>query len=574
MKKEILITILILALLMVGCQASEKGGENIPPLPIAKEKGIGQKEIGEPKRERLPSPSEETVPLEETTQSNPIMYEVYTSEEVFPPNRIPPNPLFSAEQRGIFASTTNPTTGEELSLRNLHFKLFLEQNLNYRLQAQWEVEMSGGFSGGGASGVAIYTARTPRLTQETVMSQIDYISAPWAAAVEIESHSKVVIDENKEYLFVIQSCSSIECASYNLSVKTPPIPSATAHCNEVINNGPSEGKINLIFVPENYSLEELRQGKLERDVNFILFENQPNLPDVLGRRAFFGIPLLNRSSSVFNVIIIHDQVPCCFNNQLFALSNACGVEEEKGVFVVMQNKESGTAFAQGLGEGNWIMLPKGHQWEGGGVTLAHELGHLIGLDEEYYILGLGGTGGPRNAPNCDYGNLSCSTWCSGVQPQIVSQIHQAQRKYDECIAIFNNGSDAEWHSFCSSLNFDKAFQQADQQGNAIYGTHSANELCALPPSSLQAYVCYLGTFVPYEQENIGLGCQEGFGCYLGCGTHYYYTKSDYVNIMGGGALGENGRIYREVDATSTETILPDYSPAAEAVLERYFERFR
>lgn len=508
------------------------------------------------------------LPSEERPPAPEAIYTVRAPEEVFPLGQInTATPIQVVERGGILASGRNEFTNATVLMEDLRLEIFMDSNLDYKLAATWHTDPAPE-----VSNLFIYTYTTHRLTGETALIPI---GAEWTPAQErdVEVRSAVPVDEDREYVVGIQSCfPSAGCLNYNVSFTTPQIAAANVDCNRVIDHGPRERKLDLIFVPLNYTHEELASGRLEADVNYLLFHSDAGSADVAARRPFFGIPVLNRSFSKFNVIVVHDRVPCCRNNQLFSVGKRCGFDRNEDIFVIMHNTESGMAYAQGLGSGNWVMMARGHGWHGAGTTLAHEIGHLIGLDEEYYLTS-GGVAFPREAPNCDYGNLTCSEWCSGARSDLAGAAHEAKRKYDECMNVFTTGDDAAWRAFCPQLDLDEAFARAAGRGSTFYGATNKDELCGKPRSELQAYVCYMGTFVPLEDENLGVGCRPGYGCYLGCGTQYYYTRSSYVSIMGGGALGENNRIYSELDAVSPTPVLPDFSPAANDALEGYFARF-
>lgn len=578
-KRTILIrSILVVAALAVALVALSlalyKAVTGEQPLPEGKafadakpEAPSGPAEEGHPEPSSgVPEPAVTGPPEPEAPPAMEAIYEVRAPEEVFPPAWVDTaTPVSIVERGGTLASRHDEPANSTVSIEDLRLEIYMDSNLDYRLDATWHTTPAAE-----VSNLFVYAYTTHRLTGETTLATVGTL---WTTEPEreVEPQGTIALDEDREYVIAIQSCfPSAGCLDYNLSFTTPPIAAANVDCNRIVDNGPHGSKLDLIFVPFNYSREELAAGRLEADVNRLLFQADAGSAAVAARRSFFGVPVLNSSFGKFNAVVVHDEVPCCHNNQLFSIGRRCGFDKGEDIFVIMQNTEGGMAYAQGLGSGNWVMMARGHDWQGVGTTLAHEVGHLIGMDEEYYLAS-GGVAFPREAPNCDYGNLTCSKWCSGTRSELVGAIHEAKMEYDECMQVFTAGDDAAWHAICTQLDLDEAFERL--AGSTFYGAADKDELCMKPRSELQGYVCYAGTLVPLEDENLGVGCREGYGCYFGCGTQYYYTKSSYVSIMGGGALGENNRIYHELDSVSVVPLLPDFSPSANEALEGYFAGF-
>jgi hypothetical protein len=579
-KKSIAILVLLAVLIIAAGCAPKKVAlteqAKIVPKEMVKEipKEVPEEKVSEPAPQppqpiEAPAvqPAPTTPPPTEVVEAPRVSLHVRTPGEVFPSSWVnTATPVFAVTRPGVLKSWRNEYTGDEASISDLVLELFMDPELNYELVARWTTDPVAD-----VSNLFVNTYDTHRLTGETELTPLE---TQWTSAreTEVELHGIADIAEDKEYLVTIQSCfPGAPCLEYNVSFTTPEIPAANVDCNRLVDHGQHGRKLDLIFVPFNYTVEELAAGKLEDDVRYLLFHDEPSSADVAARRSLFSIPVFNRSFSNFNVVVVHDEVPCCHDNQLFSVGKRCGFDKGKDIFVVMHNTESGMAYAQGIGIGNWVMMAKSYNWHGVGATLAHEIAHLVGMDEEYYLTS-GGTIFPRDAPNCDYGNLTCRKWCSGVRADLVEDIHDAKERYDGCMVVFASGGESEWQSFCRSLDFREVFERAARIGSTFYGVAAQEQLCAKPRNEIEAYVCYAGTLVPLEDENLGVNCRSGYGCYFGCGTQYYYARSDYVSIMGGGALGENNRIYREVDSPSSP-ILPDFSKATNDALEGYFESF-
>lgn len=467
--------------------------------------------------------------------------------------RIPPeSPIYSFNISGVFASARCG------NISNLSIDIFTDINWDYKAKVKWQTSPRPASSFLYLTGYSL-----KRLNKNLVITDMQQGDGT-GTNIEIELNS---IEENKEYTFEMVTFWGGCPARYMLNITTPPIGVASrVQCKKIIENGPVSDKLNLLFVPYNYTAEDISTGKFEADVREVLYTADSASPWPANRRSLFGIPVFNKTISGFNIFIANKSVTGGYPNQLISFGKTWGINKTKDIVIVMENINEGTAYAQGIGTGLWIMLPKGSSWSGKGSLLAHEMAHLIGMDEEYYFLG-GGTNSPRNAPNCDYGNLTCEKWCRGTRTDLTEMIHSAKRDYMRCFEIISSSNEEEWREFCPTLDFEYILAKH------LYSISSAEEFCALPPSPSQISLCYAGTFIPLEDENIGIDCNPGYGCYFGCGTNYYYTRGDYVSIMGGGAMGGNNRIYRDMDAASPTPIMPDFSKVVNDELERYFSQF-
>lgn len=483
--------------------------------------------------------------------------------------RIPAEkPVYSFNISGVFASAWCG------NISNLSIDIFMESNQNYNARVKWKTSPNPE-----ASFLYLTGYGKHRLTGDIIQtnSAMGY-SGTDASVSGVYGNSNIEmkldnLEENKKYSLETVSFWEGGCAvRYKINITTPPIGVADeAQCKKIIDNGPMSDKLNLIFVPYNYTAAEITTGRFERDVRDVLFEHDLASSFVGQRRSFFELPVLNASSKAFNIFIVNKSVSNSNSiNQFISAAKSCGrLNKERDMIVVLANTNEGMSYASGIGSGVIIWLSIGERDTLQGITLAHEMAHLIGFDEEYYYWADPGSS-PRNAPNCEYGNLTCEKFCSGVNAELTEEVHSAKRKAMQCVNIIGSGDASEWQTFCPTLDLEGWFE-----AHPIWygGSTNIEEFCALPLSTSLIYACYAGTLMPLEDENIGIDCKAGYGCYFGCGTRYEYTKGSYVSIMGGGAMGEDNRIYSELDAASPTPIMPDFSKADSDILERYFSQF-
>ncbi|MEW5955629.1 MAG: hypothetical protein AB1626_03795, partial [Candidatus Micrarchaeota archaeon] len=422
----------------------------------------------------------------------------------------------------------------------------------------------------------LYVEKTfvPRLAETPVTQMVDQRGV--TAGPRALRLSYAGLEENASYVLRVMSCGSAACVDWNASYATPAIGAADVTCSKILDNG--RNKLDLIFVAADYGRGDLESGLFEYNAKEVLYGRDSLSPQPRRRQSFFSLSALAENTRKFNAYVVNGDLPGFSANQLASVARAClapgeSFDKRKDVVIVMNNSEAGMAYAQGLGTGFIVWLSKGgDDWKGKGALFAHELAHLIGFDEEYYF-----SSGMTDAqaeirrnyaqevglPNCAYEEFSCDKWCRATRDDLAPLVTAAKEKYDECMSVFGAGDAGRWTSLCPALNFSHWYDE----GRSFMGAGSQTELCALPPSALQAYVCYAGTLVPYENQDFGVDCPLGFGCYFGCGGYYKFMRSAYVSIMGGGALGEDNRIYAELDEASR--VLPDWSPAAAAALREY-----
>lgn len=496
--------------------------------------------------------------------------------------RIPPErPIYSFNRSGVFASANIGT--EAFTLSNFSLDIFKKPNMDYRAVVKWKINAPPARTIFG-SYIILYANKTNRLTGDRFLMQagVNYTLEP-ISNIELTYD---FLEEGTEHLILIETSVEGGVLEYNASFKTPPIEPARVVCNKIIDNRPTADKFNIFFAPLRYTAEEISAGRFEADVRDVLYNAEPVVynadtetysPVVNKRRSLLEIPVFNKSRSAFNVFIINASLsaPVAYN-KLVSIGKACSFNRERDIFIIMANEERGMAYAQGVGTGIWVDLSRGSdRFRGTGAILAHEIAHLIGFDEEYY--GWADWGDPRpefvQAPNCEYGNLTCEKFCSGTNAELVGAIHSAKHKAMQCRDMVRSGNVDAWQTFCPTLNLEEYIAAIVRTSGTLSGASNLAEFCALPLSTSRIYACYAGTLMPLEDENIGTGCREGYGCYLGCGTHYEYTKGSYVSIMGGGSMGEDNRIYRDLDAASSTPIMPDFSKADSDILERYFSQF-
>ena len=363
---------------------------------------------------------------------------------------------------------------------------------------------------------------------------------------------------------------------YNLSLKTPQLAKTSSECTPLFVSGLSENKIDLVFIPVNYSQEEINDGLFEKDVKSILFDSQKESTSIEKRISFFEIPVFNQSSAVFNMFLAKYLSQSPSQNKLIAIAKSCGFDKKEDVIILVHNSVLGMGYAEGVGTGNTIYLFKSGGFVASATLFAHELAHLFGMDEEYYMLN-GGVTEPKNVQNCDYGNLTCNKWCAGVDAEKTTKIHAAKEKYDTCTKILADKNEGAWKDFCLTLDLKTLIENYVISGGSYAGAKSQEEFCAFPLSKAVGYTCYAGTFWSLDRDeslNLGINCKEGYQCYYGCGTKYEYTRSTFIGIMGGGAMGEAQYLYQQKEQNSGEKVLPDFSPAANKAIKEYLSKYQ
>src|SRR3989338_9016225 len=479
-------------------------------------------------------------------------------------------PIYSKKVNGIFAKATT-ALNKEITLSNLKFELFMGQNLQYFAQAEWETNIHSS-----ASGIIVSQESVFKLSGNKENNQLQYVSI-LNSPLKMQGKTSFLLNENQEYTFTIQSCYNeyfpkldSSCINHNFILKMPKIAKAEVNCKKIVDNGLQENKLDMVFIPSEYSEEELKSGKLEKDVHLLLFEKVPDSAAVEERISFFDVPLFNQNFNLFNVHVINEKVPCCNNNQLLSSAKSCGFDQQKDVIVVMYNSVLGMSFAEGIGTGNKIYMFKGNEWQELGSVLAHEFGHLIGLHEEYYTLPSSFMT-PSESPNCEYGDLTCSKWCKNIDAEKVKQVHTAKEKFDACQKILTEKDEIAWKDFCSTLDLGGIISDyVKEVGGSYSGAMSQEEYCTFPLSEVIGYTCYAGTFWPLDRDeslNLGVNCLDGYQCYFGCGGNYEWTRSTFVGIMGGGTMGETQYLWKQKEKNAGEKILPDFSPAASQALK-------
>lgn len=455
-------------------------------------------------------------------------------------------PIYTYHQNDV---VKEEVIGREMTqMSNVKLELFLNpEDFSYDFVASWEVNKLTE-----TSRIEVREERVNRLTKESDWAQIRIINNT-ANSLEVLVESNVPeIDEDRKYHFFVTSYLPAGSITYDFILETPPLASFDANCDSLIDHGSSDDKIDLIFFPSGYPVDKL--GQFNADVTSILYSHDTNSLNVMERVSFFEIPIFEDNYNKFNVKTIPQEVPCCFDNQLISIAKSCGYDKSQDfIFVITyEENQTHTGIAAGIGYGNWVEIPRTSK----GTLLAHELGHLLNLDEEYYlpdkVVGERVTSS-LDAPNCNYGYFNCDKWCEGVDAELVELVELEKGKYAECKEIYRSGDDLLWGDFCL---------------NVLEGSEG---FCDRPLSELPGVICYQRTIADVELLNIGVSCQEGFGCYTGCGGDFNFTRSSPASIMGAGPRGWTTQTYLTIERSGEERLRPDFSVAANEALRNYFD---
>lgn len=328
--------------------------------------------------------------------------------------------------------------------------------------------------------------------------------------------------------------SEIDIGSIGESIQEPIINKIKDSCISIIDNGPGNEKVDIVFVPDNYmSEEELFSGQIlsfrtrvEKfiDYNSIyggLFSKEPfksnkNLFNVhilnISEDKNCQIPGENGGDQYGCMLWAKEKATLCQDiDTIIVLSNdLSGTGGQSGYAFTGQNFAQITPFSTGREEAMnrpdlyidpWIK------------TFVHEFGHSFGnLKDEYYTND--DYGDVSGFTNCD--SFGCPKWCNGITAL-------PEPQYEECSKI-NNQNDCENSNLIPACIWTQ-----------LYGE----------------YVCR-GTF---SYENFGANCLEGYGCYQGCEGLSGYRSMLECNIMGGKCTGNE-------EQTSLE-----FGPRAKDVLE-------
>jgi len=241
--------------------------------------------------------------------------------------------------------------------------------------------------------------------------------------------------------------------------------------NTVMENG--ENKINLLFVFNKY----LEQSLIEEDIEKFV--------DVQGDyNGLFAYSPLKENIDKFNVYYTDFNLNCypteniqdgsgedCVNkaNHLSVMKNAT-------IVAVILDMEGISQL--GLGGSNRITMsrlagPVGEEFLATKM-LVHEFGHAFAnLGDEY--TNYGATTDLSNRPNVDV--IGCPKWCSGELNTTVPRFNDFNN-FMACVKEFTN-------------NFKDYYMEDSYTG-----------ACGINPAQYS-----------FEENNLGIGCQEGTGCY-------------------------------------------------------------
>jgi predicted Zn-dependent protease with MMP-like domain len=351
-------------------------------------------------------------------------------------------------------------------------------------------------------------------------------------------------------------------------------PNPYGNCIPVILNGQVENNYNFIFAFYDFSEEELNQKaydytraqffRSEYDVpnktdgNFGFSSVFPNA--FLTRLGLFEIEPFKSNQKYFNVFYINHSFGKN-NNPNGATLNECPflANSKYNNLITLKHKAS--------------EYPNYNTWELEeiGNAFNHEIGHSFGLYDEYFtemnendLTQEEVEAWNNKIPNCDYnkpyveadyesGNGYCEKWCNGVDADAYQEYKTQRDLYDVCNTNLHEKSELQsWISFCSEqLNFSEYF---DSKGNfptfVVAGTpgwtDTQEKACQsifqdspdndFFESNIQ-YFCYAGTLFDIWDLDIGNSCQNGSGCYAGCGG---FSKDIYPS----GDIGAFGDAFR------------------------------
>lgn len=393
-------------------------------------------------------------------------------------------------------------------------------------------------------------------------------------------------------------------------------------CPSIVDNGDPDKQYDFIVAFYGLSEKEIQQkgsdlaraqfyrseydiGK-KTDPQFGFIPNKPN--QYLTRAGLFEIEPFKSYVKGFNVYYYTKPLPKNTDPGSSIAKGCTFVNSAKNFQYIILKPES-EAYP---GFNSWDL-------ENIGTAFNHEVGHSFGLADEYF------TEMQKNDlnstevkewnllhPDCDYnkptntsdyatGKGYCTKWCNGVDESAYQKYNDQRTLYDTCEEKLNGSTtEDQWLNFCKNeLNFNGYYNFYNfYPGIVIAGNPQTNSTIAeackqiFSDDKKSSYhyenvqdFCYKGSLYNISDLNIGKSCQIQTGCYAGCGGFSKQSypsayklgafgdafRSDYINIMGGGILGNSGPDLIG-DLHKSDNQLPSYSPyAIKAITDKFKE---
>ncbi|MBS3125207.1 hypothetical protein J4211_03060 [Candidatus Woesearchaeota archaeon] len=343
--------------------------------------------------------------------------------------------------------------------------------------------------------------------------------------------------------------SNNQVISYNAKWMTKPIPiipakwtpdplppiqetPVTESCKGLILKGPSQDKLNIVFVPD-YSYSALP--------DFTTFANdvKKHLQVILSVEPFKSNA---NKINFYRVDKISEDVKCGLTknecgNRATALSQECPSDK---TIVIVKSGISGYASSDSRGSINtavtrscdesvlnvYGMTPHCGPMNEEALTI-HELGHALGL-ADMYVIGQPFGFDYSYIVNCD--GVGCKKWCSG-EPDL--------RNYVAAKGICQ----ARTQENC----LGDALSQRDEQGNYKWPLYR----CGVIEGKCDVREGY---------ENVGTDCDSGTGCYMNCGgtTGWRPVKENTVMMSQEGADGDVNLVFDAISYAHLLDIFAGY----------------
>lgn len=331
--------------------------------------------------------------------------------------------------------------------------------------------------------------------------------------------------------FIACTCEDGACVDLPKPTPTAPIappaelPQIQFMCTPIVVNGPSQNKIDLVFISDGFTPQTM--PLFDSSVDWALdWDGTSN--------GQFSKSPFKQNKDKFNVFkISSDMVSTCGGctrgpstvncepkKHVFDISKqACGIEADFIIQLYYQTCPDGnrrTAIARG---GEYRTVPTDLLiWSEGLDTsttkyilqtqMPHEFGHAVGQFTEEYIFVDRPYVEQWNFPNVD--NTGCFKWCSG-QINTALPCYQTYLTWLECV-----------HQPC--LNVDKEYEEY------ACGTNAQIKACGEA-----AFETEKAANRDLEACNIGIDCMDGTGCFWGGGRSLRNWRPTYNSIMRGGS---------------------------------------
>jgi len=173
-----------------------------------------------------------------------------------------------------------------------------------------------------------------------------------------------------------------------------------------------------------------------------------------------------------------------------------------------------------------------------------------------------------------------------INPAIICTF-ALKEQFQECKTIFDNNEEVAWPSYCNSLDLAPGLEAnygmtEEEYFNSFDGTvcgaSNVDGLCSSSPDDSCNFLCTLN-LDKLRYESIGLNCEEGKGCYFGCGGALNAYRSTPCSVMGCGGLSDFNTGYGVVanGVVAQQPLFPDLVPGFNEIgqeeLQKQFDKY-